>query len=280
MSRSIVEIRNGHTHGPVTSFISQRNVTQLNPFVLWDHFHAEGLTGTTGFGFHGHSGVATLSYPVVGDIVHEDTDGNQGTLAAGGVQLMASGAGVLHKETVYPDQGVADAFQLWTLLPGDDAEMGPVTYSLAQKTATPVVAAPDSETKVLVGQHGEAISPAKHSVNMAYLEVSIRPNGQWRHAVAPGQSTGFIYVRSGEVTLNGTTLNARRLGVLNTSDEDVSLAAGDSGAVIMVAFGQPLEQPIISSGPSIHSSQERLEVGTLNIQRLIRTLTGTTRNTH
>jgi len=268
MSRSIVEIRNGHRHGPVTSFVNQHNVDQLNPFVLWDHFHAEGLTGTTGFGFHGHSGVATISYPVVGDIVHEDTDGNKGTLKAGGVQLMASGAGVLHKETVYPNQGATDAFQLWTLLPEEDAEMGPVTYSLAQGEQTPLVTTEHSETKILVGHHDGASSPAKHSVDITYLEVRIRPNAPWHHAVTRGQSNGFVYVREGEVTLADTRLDAKQLGVLDRSDAALSLTAGPSGAVIMVALGQPLNQPIFSSGPSIHSSPERLKIGTHNIARL------------
>jgi redox-sensitive bicupin YhaK (pirin superfamily) len=275
MSRSIIETRNGHQHGPITSFINQKNVQQLNPFVLWDHFQTEGLTGTTGFGFHGHSGVATISYPAIGDIVHEDTDGNKGKLEAGGVQLMASGAGVLHKETVYPNQGVTDAFQLWTLLPQDEIEMGPVSYSLAQKELAPVVTTPVSKTKVLIGQHSGALSPAKHSVDISYLEVEITPKGTWQHTVAKGQTSGFIYVRSGEISLNNSLLKATHLGVLNQSDADISLTAGDSGAIIMIALGQPLDQPIISSGSSMHSSQERLNVGTLNIQRLTQALDAT-----
>lgn len=272
MNRSIIEIRTGHQHGPVTSFINQSNIKQLNPFVLWDHFETEGLTGTTGFGFHGHSGVATISYPIVGDIVHEDTDGNKGKLSAGGVQLMASGAGVLHKETVYPNQGTTDAFQLWTLLPQNDVEMGPVTYSLAQKDEAPVVVSAESQTKVLVGQHVGVISPTKHSVAITYLEVTIKPNGKWQHAVAKGQTTGFLYVHSGEIRLNEKLIQAKQLGVLSESDADIELKAGDSGATIMVALGQPLSQPIISSGPSIHSSIERLNVGTRNIKRLTETL--------
>lgn len=272
MNRFIVETRKGHQHGPVTSFINQSNIKQLNPFVLWDHFETTGLTGTAGFGFHGHSGVATISYPTVGDIVHEDTDGNKGKLMAGGLQLMASGAGVLHKETVYPNQGKTDAFQLWTLLPQDEVELGPVTYSLAQKDEAPVVVAVDSLTKVLVGQHGVATSPVNHSVAITYLEVTIKPKGTWRHAVAKGQTTGFIYVRSGDIELSGTQLKAKRQGVLNESDNGIELFAGEFGATIMVALGQPLDQPIISSGPSIHSSIERLNTGTRNINQLTETL--------
>jgi len=272
MSRSIIEIRTGHQHGPVTRFINQSNIKQLNPFVLWDHFETEGLTGTTGFGFHGHSGIATISYPLVGDIVHEDTNGNKGTLSAGGVQLMASGSGVLHKETVYPREGITDAFQLWTILPKDDVEMGPVTYSLAQKDEAPVVVSAESQTKVLVGQHIGVISPIKHSVGITYLEVTIKPNEKWQHAVAKGHTTGFLYVHSDEIRLDEKLIKEKQLGVLDKSDADIELEAGDSGATIMVALGKPLSQPIISSGSSIHSSIERLNIGYRNIKRLTDTL--------
>jgi redox-sensitive bicupin YhaK (pirin superfamily) len=272
MNRIIIETRTGHQHGPVTRFINQRNIKQLNPFVLWDHFETEGLKGTAGFGFHGHSGVATISYPSIGDIVHEDTDGNKGKLKAGGVQLMASGGGVLHKETVYPEKGRTDAFQLWTLLPQDEAEMGAVSYSLAQKNETPMVTASESQTKVLIGKHDGVISPAKHSVAITYLEVTIKANGQWLHEVTKGQTTGFLYVRSGDIELNGTILKAKHQGVLNQSNNDIKLTAGDFGATIMVALGQPLNQAIISSGPSIHSSSDRLNIATRNIQKLTQAL--------
>jgi len=272
MSRSIIETRTGHQHGPVTSFINQSNIKQLNPFVLWDHFETKGLKGTAGFGFHGHSGIATITYPTIGDIVHQDTDGNKGKLKAGGVQLMASGAGVLHKETVYPERGTTDAFQLWTLLPEDDVEMGAVTYSLAQKNDAPIVVTSYSQTKVLIGKHEGVVSPAKHSVAITYMEVTIKPNGKWQHAVEKGQTTGFVYVRSGEIDLNGSLLKAKRQGVLNKSDANIKLTAGEFGATIMVALGQPLQQTIISSGPSVHSSIDRLNEGTRNIKRLTQAL--------
>lgn len=83
-----------------------------------------------------------------------------------------------------------------------------------------------------------------------------------------GQTTGFIYARSGEIYLNDRLIQTKQLGVLNQSDADIVLEAGDSGEMILVALGQPLTQSIISSGPSIHSSIERLNTGTRKIKRL------------
>ncbi|MFA0161600.1 pirin family protein [Vibrio splendidus] len=110
MIRQIHEIRNGRNHGPVTSYVSSSNLKDLNPFVLWDHFKMSNVKGTAGFDFHGHSGVATISYPQIGAIAHKNTGGHSGLLEAGGIQIMSAGSGVLHKETVHPDNKVADAF--------------------------------------------------------------------------------------------------------------------------------------------------------------------------
>lgn len=85
---------------------------------------------------------------------------------------------MLHKETVYPNQGITDAFQLWTLLPQDDVEMGAVTYSLVQKDEAPVVDNAGNQTKVLVGQHDAVTSLAKHSVAITSLDVTIMPGGK------------------------------------------------------------------------------------------------------
>lgn len=104
------------------------------------------------------------------------------------------------------------------------------------------------------------------------MEVTIKQNGKWQHAVEQGQTTGFVYVRSGEIDLNGSLLRAKRQGVLNKSDANIKLTAGEFGATIMVALGQPLQQAIISSGPSVHSSIDRLNEGTRNIKRLTQAL--------
>ncbi|MGF1757226.1 pirin family protein [Photobacterium sagamiensis] len=141
MSRFIQEIRTGSNHRPIASFVSRGNLTVLNPFVLWDHFAISGADNTAGFGFHGHSGVATISYPLISSIKHEDTGGHTGHLLSGGIQVMSAGGGVLHKETVYPDAGKAEAFQLWTLLPAvhssrDNAILGSRQISKLQMQLT------------------------------------------------------------------------------------------------------------------------------------------------
>lgn len=268
MTRQIKEIRNGKKHGPVSTFVAATNIEELNPFVLWDHFYLPQVEGTAGFDFHGHSGVATISYPQVGDIAHEDTAGHSGLLKAGGIQIMSSGAGVLHKETVFPDKKHADAFQLWVALPEKDLEMGPVTYSTLQEQNTPVIEANGSVVKVLVGEYQGQKSAAQPPVDMSYFHIKLEADSTWSHSSQELHTTAFIYVRKGVLETGGVRLLAGELGVYENQSELISVNALKQNAEFLVVTGAPLKQPIISNGVSVHSSNTNLIAGVQKIRQL------------
>lgn len=268
MTRQIQEIRSGKRHGPVVSFVNSANVTELNPFVLWDHFYLPHVAGRAGFDFHGHSGVATISYPQIGDIGHEDTGGHSGMLKAGGVQIMSAGAGVLHKETVYPDKRVADAFQLWVALPENAQEMGPVSYSTLQQQDIPIVEADGSKTKVLIGQFQNKKSSAQAPVDMTYLHVNLEAGSEWQHLSHESQTTAFIYVRHGSVDTGGVHLSSGELGIFEKGTEALVVNTSTQEAEFLLVLGAPLKQKIISNGASVHSNRSNLIAGVQKIQQL------------
>lgn len=268
MTRQIREVRNGHRRGPVSSFIGAANVAELNPFVLWDHFHLPHTEHTAGFDFHGHSGVAAISYPQTGDIVHQDTAGHNGKLIAGGVQIMSAGAGVLHKETVYPDQHVADAFQLWVALPEYDKEMGPVTYSTLQQKDIPIVTTNNAITKVVIGQYLNQTSTAQAPVDMTYLHVNLERESKWQHTGTASQTTAFIYIRHGSVEAGGVHLSAGELGIFEQDSAAITVNTSTQDAEFLTVLGAPLKQMIISNGASVHSNRTNLIAGTQKIQQL------------
>ena len=268
MTRQIKEIRNGKKHGPVSSFVVATNIEELNPFVLWDHFYLPQVEGTAGFDFHGHSGVATISYPQVGDIAHEDTGGHSGLLKAGGIQIMSSGAGVLHKETVFPDKNFADAFQLWVALPEKDSEMGPVTYSTLHEQNIPVIEANGSVVKVLVGKYQGQKSAAQSPVDMSYFHIKLEAGSTWSHSSQELHTTAFIYVRKGVIETGGVRLSAGELGIYENQSELISVNALNQNAEFLVVTGAPLKQSIISNGASVHSSNTNLIAGVQKIRQL------------
>src|SRR2546426_5424332 len=71
-----------------------------------------------GFPWHPHRGIETITYVLAGTVEHGDSMGNRGAIAAGDVQWMTAGRGIIHQEMPRGDQaGRMHGFQLWANLP-------------------------------------------------------------------------------------------------------------------------------------------------------------------
>jgi redox-sensitive bicupin YhaK (pirin superfamily) len=87
----------GKRHGPITRLVSPSDVGQLiKPFVFLDYVDAPGGGGPN-FGFHPHSGIATLTYPLSFDAEHEATSGQIDMVRRGGVEWVVAGGGLWHR---------------------------------------------------------------------------------------------------------------------------------------------------------------------------------------
>jgi redox-sensitive bicupin YhaK (pirin superfamily) len=96
-----------------------RNTSEYDPFLLLDDFRNDNLQDyLAGFPWHPHRGIETITYVLAGTVEHQDSLGNKGILAAGDVQWMTAGAGILHQEMPKGDElGRMYGFQLWSNLP-------------------------------------------------------------------------------------------------------------------------------------------------------------------
>jgi redox-sensitive bicupin YhaK (pirin superfamily) len=67
---------------------------------------------------HPHIGLQTVTWPLVGEVRHRDTLGNDVVVRRGVLNLMTSGAGIAHSEYSLGEDAVPlDALQLWVALP-------------------------------------------------------------------------------------------------------------------------------------------------------------------
>ncbi len=92
----------------------------LDPFLLLDEFRADELpvgAKIPGFPDHPHRGFETVTYMLAGCMRHRDSIGTTGVIAAGGVQWMTAGRGIIHSEMPEPVDGSLRGFQLWINLP-------------------------------------------------------------------------------------------------------------------------------------------------------------------
>lgn len=78
------------------------------------------------------------------------------------------------------------------------------------------------------------------------------------------------------MSLSGEALPTQILVTL-TPDADVTLTTNSDDGEVFFVSARRLDQPILSTGPSVHSSDENALIGRPNIQTLLRHLSSSLR---
>src|ERR1700686_4487220 len=105
------------------------STSDFDPFLLLDDFRNDiPQDYLAGFPWHPHRGIETIPYVLAGTVEHGDSMGNHGAFAAGDVQWMTAGRGIIHQEMPKGDHaGRMHGFQLWANLP-ETLKMTPPRY--------------------------------------------------------------------------------------------------------------------------------------------------------
>src|ERR1700680_3857797 len=73
--------------------------SDYDPLLLLDDFRNDVPEDyLAGFPWHPHRGIETITYVLAGTVEHGDSMGNRGAIAAGDVQWMTAGSGIIHQE--------------------------------------------------------------------------------------------------------------------------------------------------------------------------------------
>ena len=259
-ARRIVHRTHGHRHGPVTRLMSPSDLGQLlKPFVFLDHFDTNGASAT-GFGLHPHSGIATLTWIMQGSVSYEDTSGETGVLAQGGVEWMQAGGGAWHGGN-FGESARIRGFQLWVALP-PATELGQAeSIYLA-----PHLVRHEGPARVLLGRYGAAISEIQAPSPMNYLSVQLKAGERWRYQPPAGHTVGWAAVSAGGL-LAPESLRAGELAVFEESEEAIDFHAEvDTEFVLGSAVKHPHD--LVLGNYSVHTSNAALLEGEARIQRI------------
>ncbi len=86
LPRSIHLRTRGYSHGAITRLISPGDIGELvKSFVFLDYFDADPQNAPK-FGFHPHSGIATLTLVLSGKVFYRETTDREGIIEPGGVE--------------------------------------------------------------------------------------------------------------------------------------------------------------------------------------------------
>jgi redox-sensitive bicupin YhaK (pirin superfamily) len=255
------------------------DTAETDPFLLLDDFRNDVPEDyRAGFPWHPHRGIATITYVLAGTVEHADSIGNRGTIAAGDIQWMSAGSGILHQEMPQGDGvGRMHGFQLWANLPAE-LKMTPPRYQEIQSPDIPEVVDDDGTRVCIVcgtfwGKTGPVDGIAADPV---YLDVSVPPGKRKTLPVdTRRQAFAYVFGGSGEFCDASAPLavptdyvggadpappkeaDNRSLVLFDRGDE-VNVQAGDAGIRFLLISGKPLEEPVAWRGPIVMNTQDEL----------------------
>ncbi|MGH9750744.1 MAG: pirin family protein [Candidatus Polarisedimenticolia bacterium] len=264
------------------------NTSDFDPFLLLDDFRNDRPEDyLAGFPWHPHRGIETLTYVLAGNVEHGDSMGNRGVIAAGDVQWMTAGSGIVHQEMPKGEKdGRMHGFQLWANLPSS-LKMTAPRYQEVKAAAIPLVVEDDgTRVKVVCGRYRDTAGPVDRiAADPIYLDVSV-PAGKRKSLPVATNRRAFAYVFEGSgkfcnasgplaVPTEGvgwadtkppTEADDRSLVLFDSGDE-VTVQSGDKGIRFLLVSGQPLEEPVAWYGPIVMNTQAELRQAFEELER-------------
>ena len=236
----------------------------MDPFLMLDELKADHKDALgEGFPPHPHRGIETISCMLVGGFRHEDHMGNRREVGNGGMQWMKSGRGVIHSEMPLPEQDRLHGFQVWLNMPRR-AKMDDPQYLDIDRDAIPEWPLPEGKCRVLLGSLKnndiQVQAPVVRQQTQA-LMLDVQMEAGDRVVLPVTLSKAMIYVYQGLVNVAGSdsviSVGQSTLAVLSKSG-DLELTASEQSG-FMVLAGEPLNEPVVQSGPFVMNTHEEIE---------------------
>lgn len=259
--RAIVHRTRGNSHGPITRLMSPGDLGQLcKPFVFLDLFELNAKGMPRGFGMHPHSGIATLTYMIEGEVAYEDTTGKSGTLPSGGMEWMQAGNGVWHDARPVGGSAIR-GFQLWVALPPAQENAPAHSVYLA-----PSEIPREGPALVLLGQYGAAHSSVAAPAGMNYLAVQLKDKERWRYTPPAGHDVAWLAVNSGSLDADAN-ITAGEMVIFQDSAAAIDIVARGATSFVL---GSAVKHPhdLVMGHYSVHTSEAALEQGESEIRRI------------
>lgn len=183
------------------------------------------VSGGMGFGTHPHENMEIVSIPLQGDLEHKDSLGNTTLIRKSDVQIMSAGTGVSHSEYNKNKDETVKFLQIWVIL--NKMNVKPRYDQITLKEE-------DRHNKLQ-----QIISPDENDPGVwiqqnAWFYLAKFDKGFTTNYSLKAKSNGvYIFNLSGDIDINGHTLNARDgYGVWDT--ETISIKSSSDSEFLMM----------------------------------------------
>lgn len=252
--------------------IATATLDYLDPFLLFDHFGSDNPDDyIAGFPMHPHRGIETVTYMHSGVVEHRDSLGHVGSIAAGDVQWMTAGHGILHEEMPQLRGGHLSGFQLWVNLPAKLKLTKPRYQEVAAKHIPEIKHDSGVRIRVIAGSVDGVQGAVKEiAANPTYLDVSVPEDTVFAQAIPRGH-TAFAYVYEGEGRFGviaeaaGTDVRGQKLVVFSDGDT-LEIRAKQTGVRFLLISGMPLNEPVARYGPFVMNTPEEIQQALIDLR--------------
>jgi redox-sensitive bicupin YhaK (pirin superfamily) len=264
------------------------NTSDFDPFLLLDDFRNDVPADyLAGFPWHPHRGIETITYVLAGTVEHGDSMGNRGAIAAGDLQWMTAGRGIIHQEMPKGDAaGRMHGFQLWANLPSA-LKMTAPRYQEIKAPEIPEITEDDgTKARIICGNFWGKRGPVEGiAADPTYIDVSVPPGKRRRLPVETTRHAfAYVFAGSGKFcnassplavptegvgwsdTMPPTEADNRSLVLFDCGDE-IEVQAGEQGIRFLLVSGRPLQEPVAWYGPIVMNTQAELQQAFAELQK-------------
>ena len=266
----------GHTHGPLTRLVSPGDIGELiKPFVFLDYFETDPANAPR-FGFHPHSGIATLTLILSGQAFYKEAtglhpagglaacQGREGIIETGGVEWMRAGSGVWHTGGMTGTERIK-GFQLWVAMPPALELAEPQSQYLSASDFN--FAGP---ARVIAGEYDGVKSLIGSPPGMIYLDVRLEAGERWTYRPPKGHDVAWIASHQG-IVATPQRVSQGEIVVFGEGEQAIDFEAlSDTGFVLGSAVKHPYD--LVTGYYSVHTHAEALRRGENNIATIGRRL--------
>ncbi len=254
--RRVVYRTRGRSHGPITRLVSPSDAGRLiKPFVFLDYFDID-PRHMPAIGFHPHSGIATLTLLLEGQVSYEETSGTKGIIEPGGVEWMRAAGGVWHTGGV-AGTARAKGYQLWVALPPEMESIESEAQYLGGEHFQS-----HGPARVILGRHGDATSKVSAPTTINYLDVVLKKGEQWSYEPPDDHNVAWVAVHKGKLATPEIVYG--ELVAFEESNGALEFEAlEDTGFILGSAVKHPHD--LVLGTYSVHTSKQALDRGEASI---------------
>lgn len=233
-----------------------KDTKDFDPFLMLDSFDSTDASDyIAGFPMHPHRGIETITYLISGNIEHEDSLGNKGTIGSGEAQWMTAGSGILHQEMPQKSERML-GLQLWLNLPQTEKMSEPQYLSIDEKQMANK-RVKEVEVRVISGRFEDAIGVTPRHIPATIYDVTLPMGGEIEIPVIQ-EETAFIFLIEGDAIIDERRIPSKT-AVLFDHGEYINVASPQDSVSRFIFFsGKPLHESIAWGGPIVMNTDAEL----------------------